>query len=252
MTPPADTAGPQDPALELDLPALNGRLGNAAPQEIMHWAAATFGQRLIMTSSFGAESMCTLHMAAAIRPDIRIVFVNTGYLFPETLVFMEEMRRRFNLNIWEYHTRNDPVVWLTVHGEPDPHVRQDVEACCAANKNEVFDRAMREMAPQAWIRGVRAEQSETRAGMQVVQWSKRNGCYAVSPILRWTARDIHGYMKQHDLPYHPLWSKGYVSIGCNPATCTRPVGDGADQRSGRWSGTDKKECGIHLDQGAGI
>ncbi len=82
-----------------------------------------FGDKLIMTSSFGAESMCTIHMATQIKPDIKIVVVNTGYLFPETLTFMEQMRRRFNLNVWEFHTHNDPVVWLTVNGEPDPGVR---------------------------------------------------------------------------------------------------------------------------------
>ena len=88
--------------------------------------------------------------------------------------------------------------------------------------------------------------------MNVIEWSERNQAFAVSPILRWTARDIHQYMKRHNLPYHPLWEKGYMSIGCNPSTCTRPVGEGEDARAGRWSGSDKKECGINLDQGAGI
>src|SRR5207248_2586774 len=183
------------------------------------------------------------------KPDIKIVFVNTGYLFPETLAFMEAMRQRFNLNVQEYHTRNDPVVWLTVHGEPDPRVRKDVDACCAANKNEVFDRAMRELAPEGWLRGVRADQSETRAQMEVVQWSARYKCWAISPILHWNGRQIHAYLKKHDLPYHPLWSQGYVSIGCNPETCTMAVGgdDDGDSRKGRWAGMNKKECGIHLE-----
>ena len=234
------------------LAAINARFATADPLEICRWAGGQFGDRLIMTSSFGAESMCAIHLATQVKPDIKIVVVNTGYLFPETLAFMEQMRRRYHLNVWEYHTRNDPVVWLTVHGEPDPRVRQNVDACCAANKNEVFDRAVKELSPAAWIRGVRADQSATRAAMQCVQWSARNNCYAVSPLLKWSARDIHRYMKKFDLPHHPLWEKGYTSIGCNPATCTRPVGLEGDQRSGRWAGTDKKECGIHLDEGAGI
>jgi phosphoadenosine phosphosulfate reductase len=187
-----------------------------------------------------------------VKPDIKIVIVNTGYLFHETLVFMEEMRNRFHLNILEYRTKNDPVVWLSVNGEPDPRVRNNVEACCAANKNEVFDRAMKEIAPAAWIRGVRADQSKERSKMKHLQWSARNNCWAVSPILRWTNRDVFYYMKQHNLPHHPLWEKGYVSIGCNPATCTRAVGEGDDQRAGRWSGMEKTECGIHLDHAAGI
>jgi phosphoadenosine phosphosulfate reductase len=85
-----------------------------------------------------------------------------------------------------------------------------------------------------------------------VQWSGRNNCWALSPILRWSQRQIHAYMTTHDLPYHPLWHLGYASIGCNPHTCTRPVGSGEDARHGRWAGSAKKECGINLDQGAGI
>ena len=234
-----------------EVAALNARFNAAHPQEIVRWAAETFGEGLILTSSFGAESMCSIHLAVTAKPGIRIVVVNTGYLFPETLEFMEQMRRRFGLNILEYKTKNDPVVWLTVHGEPDPRVRNNVEACCAANKNEPFDRAMRELAPAAWLRGVRADQSEERGKMEIVQWSKRNNCWAVSPILRWNNRLIHQYMKANDLPYHPLWEKGYVSIGCSPTTCTRAIGEGEDQRSGRWAGTGKKECGINLEGDAG-
>jgi len=235
-----------------ELAAVNERFSTAHPSEIIRWAAGQFGDELIMTSSFGAESMCLIHLAIQVQPAIPIAFVNTGYLFPETIAFMEEMRHRFGLNVREYHTRNDPITWLTINGEPDPRVRQNVDACCAANKNEVFDRALRELAPSAWLRGVRADQSSTRAAMACVQWSGRNNCHAISPILRWSARDIYLYMKQHSLPYHPLWERGYTSIGCNPATCTQPAGSAGDQRSGRWSGTEKKECGIHLDRGAGI
>lgn len=241
MTSPVQTIS------QADLPALNARFASAPPHDIVRWAADTFTDRLIMTSSFGAESMCLIHLAVTARPNLPIIFVNTGYLFPETLAFMEAMRRRFNLNILEYHTRNDPIAWLTIHGEPDPRRRNNVDACCAANKNEVFDRAMKELAPAAWLRGVRADQSETRAAMQPVQWSARNNCFAVSPILRWTARDIHHYMKAHNLPYHPLWEQGYTSIGCNPETCTAPIGSAEDTRSGRWAGTTKKECGLHLE-----
>ena len=235
-----------------DVEKINADFQGRDPAQLVRWASETFGTDLIMTSSFGAESMCLIHLAVSVRPDIPIVLVNTGYLFPQTLAFMEAMRQRFDLNVREYHSRNDPVVWLTVNGETDPRQRNNVDACCAANKNEVFDRAMRELAPAAWLRGVRAHQSDHRAAMVPVQWNKRVNCWAISPLLEWTNRDIHAYMKKHELPYHPLWEQGYNSIGCSPETCTRPVGADEDQRSGRWAGLDKKECGIHLDQGAGI
>lgn len=235
-----------------DLTALNARLDAAHPAEVVRWAAEIFGDGLVLTSSFGAESMCSIHLATQVKPDIKIVFINTGYLFPETIAFMEQMRRKYNLHVWEYHTRNDPVVWLSVNGEPDPRVRNNVDACCAANKNEVMDRAMQELAPAAWLRGVRADQSEERRKMQIVQWSKRNNCWALAPILRWNTQQIFDYMKLHGLEFHPLWAQGYTSIGCNPATCTRPAGEGQDPRGGRWAGSEKKECGIHLDLGGGI
>lgn len=235
-----------------DVEKINADFQDPDPAALIHWAVKQFSSKLIMTSSFGVESMCLIHLAITVRPEIPIVLVNTGYLFPQTLAFMEAMRLRFHLNVREYHSRNDPIVWLMVNGEPDSRVRRNVEACCAANKNEVFDRAMRELAPAAWLRGVRSHQSDHRAAMTPVQWNKRVNCWAISPLLGWNNRDIHQYMKKYELPYHPLWEQGYNSIGCNPETCTRPVGTDQDQRSGRWAGLEKKECGIHLDLGAGI
>jgi phosphoadenosine phosphosulfate reductase len=160
---------------------------------------------------------------------------------------MEQLRRRFDLNVWTYRTRNDPIAWLHHAGEENPTWRKDVDACCAANKNEPMERAMRELRPRAWLRGIRRNQSETRRSAGFVEWSKRYNCYAVSPLLNWGSREIHGYMKQHDLPYHPLFDKGYASIGCNPLSCTRPIQIGEDPRSGRWSGSGKIECGINVE-----
>jgi phosphoadenosine phosphosulfate reductase len=237
---------------ESDLAALNARFNASHPRDILAWAANFFGNDLIMTSSFGADSMCTIHLATQAKPDIRIVVINTGYLFPETIQFMEEMRNRFRLNIVEFHTHNDPITWLTINGEPDPRVRNNVDACCGANKVAVMDRAMQQLAPAGWVRGVRADQSQERKKMQILQWQHRHHCWAISPILRWSSRDVFFYMKEHNLPHHPLWEKGYTSIGCNPLTCTRAIGSDEDQRAGRWAGTDKKECGINLDMAANI
>lgn len=241
-----------------ELEQLNARFDKTDPLDIVRWAADTFGlagpsgSGLVMTSSFGADSMCTLHLATRVQPNLPIIFINTGYLFAETIKFMEEMRSRFHLNVREFHTHNDPITWLTVNGEPDPRVRNNRDTCCAANKNSVMDRAMKELAPTGWIRGVREGQTEDRAKSTIVQWSARYQAWAVSPILRWSSRDVFQYMKRNDLPHNPLWEQGYVSIGCNPATCTRPIAAGEDERAGRWSGSEKKECGINLDVGSNI
>lgn len=237
---------------ELDLDALNAMFETRPPQEVVRWAAAQFGQDLVMTSSFGEQAAVLLHMASQVLPGIRVIFVDTGYLFPETHLFMEQLRRRLNLNIWAYRTKNDPFAYLHVAGEENPTWRKDIGRCCEANKNEPMERAMRELRPRGWLRGIRRQQADTRKNVAFIEWSRRYNCYAVSPLLNWTSRDVGLYMKQHDLPYHPLVEKGYLSIGCNPLSCTRPVQLGEDSRSGRWSGTGKTECGINSLDSAGL
>jgi phosphoadenosine phosphosulfate reductase len=241
------TSIPTIPTEDLDLATINDVFEHQSPQHVVKWAAAQIAPDLVMSSSFGAESAALIHMAIQEAPDLRIVFVDTGYLFPETHAFMEQLRARFRLNIWSYRTRNDPIAWLHHAGEDNPTWRKDVDACCAANKNEPMERALRELRPKAWLRGIRRNQAETRKSVSFVEWSNRYNCYAVSPLLNWTTREMYAYMKQHDLPYHPLYEKGYASIGCNPLSCTRPIQIGEDPRSGRWSGTGKLECGINVE-----
>ena len=106
---------------------------------------------------------------------------------------------------------------------------------------------MNDLRPRAWLRGIRRHQAETRKEKPFIEFSPRYDCYAISPILKWGAREIHAYMKKHDLPYHPLVEKGYLSIGCNPLSCTRSVMPGEDPRAGRWAGQGKLECGINLN-----
>jgi len=233
---------------QLDLPSLNQMFESSDPSRIVEWSAAQFGDEMVMSSSFGADSAALIHMVHRVKPDIRVIFVNTGYLFPETHAFMEQLRLRFNLHVWTYRTRNDPIAYLQKAGEDNPAWRKNVDACCAANKNEPFDRAMKELAPKAWVRGIRRDQAKTRADRQFIEWSKRVNGYAISPLLNWSAKDLHFYLKKHDLPHHPLWEKGYTSIGCNPLSCTRAVGEGEDARSGRWADQDKIECGINMDK----
>ena len=233
-------------AEQLDLPTLNTLFEASDPAKIVEWASAQFGSELVMTSSFGAESALLLHMATRVIPEIKVIMIDTGYLFPETWQHMEALRRRLDLNVWVYRTKNDPIAWLHSAGEENPNWRNDRDACCGANKNEPMERAMKDLAPKAWLRGIRRNQAESRKDAQFVTWSDRYKNYAISPILNWTGREIYGYMKRFDLPYHPLYEKGYLSIGCNPLSCTRAVQDGEDPRAGRWSGSGKVECGINL------
>jgi phosphoadenosine phosphosulfate reductase len=237
---------PDSEVAGIDPDALNPIFENSEPQKIVDWTVAQFGRDVIMSSSFGAESALLIHMATRVLPDIRIVTVDTGYLFPETHQFMEKLRLQFNLNVWSYRTRNDPIAYLRQAGEENPNWRNDIDACCAVNKNEPFERAMAELRPKAWLRGIRRNQADTRKNSNFIEWSKRYECWAISPLLNMSSKQIYEYFKRHKLDYHPLYEKGYASIGCNPLSCTRAVGEGEDPRSGRWSGKGKVECGINL------
>lgn len=229
-----------------DLTDLNAVLANSTPEKIVSWAVTEFGDSLVMSSSFGAESAALIHLATRHLPSIKIIFVDTGYLFPETFEFMEKLRRRLDLNIWSYRTHNDPIAYLKGVGEENAEFRHNVETCCRANKNEPFERAMRDLRPRAWLRGIRRGQAESRRSAQFVEHSARYDCLAISPLLDWSTRQVHEYLREHDLPYHPLYEKGYASIGCNPLSCTRPIAIGEDSRAGRWAGKQKLECGINL------
>ena len=234
---------------ELDLESLNTMFETSDPARVVEWTAAQFGApNVVMSSSFGAESAVLLHMATQVIPDIKVIFVNTAYLYPETHSHMEALRYRLNLNVWIYRTHNDPVGYLHAAGEDNPAWRKDINACCAANKNEPFERAMRQLKPVAWMRGIRRDQAATRQASKFIEFSRRFNCHAISPLLNMGRREIHAYLKQHDLPYHPLFDKGYASIGCNPLSCTRPIQIGEDPRDGRWSEADKIECVINVDK----
>ena len=216
------------------------------PSKIVEWAVAQFDGQVMVSSSFGAESMVSIHLATQIKPDVKIIMIDTGYLFPETHQFMEQMRSRFNLNVWTYRTPNDPIAWLKEHGENDPTDRLNVDACCDANKTEPMRRAMADIAPKAWFRGIRRNQSDSRKAAKFIAYDRTYGNFAISPILNWGSKEIYQYMKLHNLPYHPLYEKGYPSIGCNPFSCTRPIMAGDDPRAGRWADSSKVECGVNV------
>jgi len=231
----------------IELEDVNAVLGGRSPTGIVKWVAAQFAGGIVMSSSFGAESAALLHIATRVVPDIPVIMVDTGFLFAQTHEFVDQLRKRFDLNLHIYRPLADPQQYLLDNNETDPEDRRDIAGCCAVNKNEPFQRAMRELSPRAWLRGIRRQQSATRAQRQIVEFSSRFGCYAISPLLNVWTRELHAYMREHDLPFHPLYEKGYASIGCKPLSCTRPITLGADPRSGRWAGSAKTECGLHLE-----
>ncbi len=236
---------------QLDLDVLSAEFEDRHALDIVAWAAETFGDDLAVSSSFGADSAVMLHLATQVKPDVKIVTVDTGFLFPETNRFRDDLARRLNLNLLVYRPQIPRDLFLQEHGKM---WRSSPDSCCAMNKREPFDRAKQELGIRCWMTGVRREQSATRRATPIVQ-RDHLGILKLSPIAPWTAKDVHYYLQENELPYHPLRARGYLSIGCQPEEgfCTRRVKPGEDPRAGRWAGFDKTECGLHVhDQGSGI
>lgn len=227
-------------AHQLDLNRLNQRLESKKPEEIMAWAVEEFTPRLALTSSFGPESGVLLHMVSRIDPNVPVLFLETGYHFPETLAYKETLTGFLGLaNVVEL--RADPEKRAAVVAEHDgiPY-EKNPDLCCHVNKVEPLHRALSRY--DAWVSGIRRTQTDFRKRTRMVD-AFQGGRYKISPLANFTSRDAWRYLKEHHIPMHPLFNKGYRSIGCWPCTC--PIRAGEDERAGRWAGKDKKECGIH-------
>jgi phosphoadenosine phosphosulfate reductase len=224
--------------MDHDLPRLNELFERQDEQAVLSWAVGAFRPDLAVSSSFGAESAVLLHLVTRHWPDIPVLFTDTGFHFRETLEHRDRLVARLGLNLRVLVPEVPHEEFLRTRGRL---YERDPDACCAVNKVAPFRKALKDY--KAWITGVRRDQAPTRKAMDYVEVSKE-GLFKVNPLLRWTSKMFWEYAKQHDLPYHPLWEKGYLSIGCSPETCTRPVAAGEDPRAGRWAGKDKVECGL--------
>lgn len=225
------------PAVEVVIPDLaelaaeSARLEAAPASAAVRWAADRFGDSLVIAGSF--QDAVLIDIAEKAAPGIEVVFLDTQYHFAETLWFVEEVRRRYDLNL--------RVVSPLEHVQPDNRWQVDVNGCCGVRKVEPLARAL--AGKDAWITGLRRVDAPTRATAPVVSWDLARNMVKLNPLATWTDDDIAGYIADHDLPVNPLTERGYLSVGCWP--CTRPVAPGDDPRSGRWPGKDKAECGLH-------
>lgn len=230
------------PGEGLDLDAVNASLEGAEAEEVIRWAAGSFGERLVMTSSFGAHSALMLHLASRVVPKIPVIFLDTGYLFPETYQFAEQLRARFGLRVEVFSPRMTAARQEALYGRLYDGDEAELQRYQEINKIEPMQRALEELGAAAWLAGLRGQQTEFRAGLRRVE--VQNGTYKVHPILDWSKADVLAYFEKHDLPVHPLYPWGYRSIG--DVHSTVPVDPSSDDdRSGRLLG-EKRECGIHL------
>ena len=204
-----------------------------------------YGEGLTLSVSFGgAEGMVLLDMLARITrdagaPKIRVYTLDTGFLFEETVRFREEAMRRYDLQLEVMRPRLTVAEQVALYGDQLYSCKPNI--CCQIRKVEPQERALR--GYDAWVTGIRRDQTPQRANTPVVRWEERFGVAKIAPLATWDTARVEAYVREHDIPLNPLLSRGYRSIGCKP--CTRPVAPDEDPRAGRWSGTGKTECGLH-------
>jgi len=218
----------------------SARLEGASPWEVLRWAVERFHPRLTMATAFGAEGCCILHLLAEIEPKVRVFNLDTGYQFRETLELRERIRERYGMTVEFVQPEMSVPEYEAEHGGPLYGLRPD--QCCHDRKVVPLRKAVE--GYDAWISAIRRDQTGHRGVAGVVQWDAKFSLVKVNPLISWTRSDVWRFILDNDIPYNPLHDQGYPSIGCWP--CTVPVSEGADERAGRWAGTTKKECGLHV------
>ncbi|MDX1947475.1 MAG: phosphoadenylyl-sulfate reductase [Pirellulaceae bacterium] len=211
----------------------------AEPQDVLRWAANRFGQKFTMATAFGPEGMVLIHMLAEVAPETPIFNLDTGYQFAETLELREEVLRRYGIAVEMKQPDTTVAQYEAQHG--GPLYKSNPDQCCLDRKVRVLERAV--VGMEAWASAIRRDQSLDRANVPIVGWDKKFSLVKVSPLARWTKKDVWSFITKHNVPYNSLHDDGYTSIGCWP--CTRAVLAGEDERAGRWSGFAKTECGLH-------
>jgi phosphoadenosine phosphosulfate reductase len=210
------------------------------PEKLLGWAFETFGESVAISSAFGAEGMVLIDMASRVRKSFRLFTLDTEFLFPETYSLMDQIEQKYGITIERVFPLNSPEEQERVHG---PALWQrNPDQCCQLRKVEPLRRKLSEL--RAWITSIRRDQTAARAGAGKIEWDAQFGLVKINPIADWNSKQVWQYIREHDAPYNALHERNYPSIGCTH--CTRAVRPGEDPRAGRWSGSSKTECGLHI------
>jgi phosphoadenosine phosphosulfate reductase len=224
-------------------------LDGLPPDAVLRWAVKRFYPNLLFATAFGAEGCCIIHLLAEIEPRVRMINLDTGYQFDETLEVRQRIKDRYGIEVELIRPELTVEDYEAKHNGP---VYVDHPSQCCHDRKIV---PLRQVLPgfAAWISSIRRDQTRDRAAAKVVQWDAKFNLAKVNPLLTWTVRDVWKFINKQQVPYNRLHDQNYPSIGCWP--CTEAVESGEDERSGRWSGTAKKECGLHViehQDGSGI
>jgi phosphoadenosine phosphosulfate reductase len=222
-------AGQPETALLAEIEQANARFETSDATEVVAWALEHFGDDIILASSF--QDAVLIDLAVKVAPQMKVVFLDTGFHFPETLAYMRRLRDVYNLNLDVVESGLDDAT--SPCGSPN---------CCELRKVVPLNRALEGKA--GWITGLKRVDTPERANAPIVSWDEGRRIVKINPMATWTDDDVDDYVAKHNLARHPLNYVGYISIGCAPTT--RPVAPGEDPRAGRWPDSDKTECGLHI------
>lgn len=207
------------------------------PQQVLSHAVELFG-KIAISSSLGPQTLVLIDMLHRLGRDVPVFLLDTGFLFPETLALRDRVETRYGMRIDVIRPALPVEAHTAEHGEL---YRTDPDACCRMRKVAPLHQALRGL--DAWITGLRRDMSGGRSTVEPIDWDDHHGLWKVNPLAGWSRDQVVAYLAEHDVPTNPLLEHGFKSVGCWP--CTRPVRPGAEERSGRWSGRAKTECGIH-------
>ncbi|MEX9843375.1 phosphoadenosine phosphosulfate reductase [Providencia rettgeri] len=233
--------------IELDKPQqiaylaeFNSQLEAMNALQRVEWAVEYLPTEFVLSSSFGIQAALTLHMVTQIVPNIPVILTDTGYLFPETYQFIEVLTDKLNLNLQVYRAKQSPAWQEALYGQLWIQGLDGIERYNQLNKVEPMERALHELQAQTWFSGLRREQSASRANLSVLGIGK--GIFKVLPVIDWNNKQVYEYLTKYDLPYHPLWEQGYLSVG--DTHTTRKWEEGMNEEDTRFFGL-KRECGLH-------
>jgi phosphoadenosine phosphosulfate reductase len=220
--------------------AVNEWLASVDAATRVRWSLQNLPGPFALTSSFGAQAAVSLHLVAVQRPDIPVILIDTGYLFPETYQFVEQLQRQLSLNIQRFAGHQSVADFEARHGKLWEKGREGLDQYLEIRKVEPMRRALQTLGTHTWFAGLRRSQAESRAKLNPLE--VRDGRFKVHPIFDWSDRDVYLYLKAHSLPYHPLWDQGYISIG--DWHSTKSLSEVSSAEELRFAGL-KRECGIH-------
>ena len=215
-----------------------------SPARVLGWAFDTFGDRVAISSAFGAEGMVLIDVASRVCQNFRLFTLDTEFLFPETYNLMDQVEQKYGITIERVYPLSSPEEQEREHGRA--LWQRNPDLCCNLRKVEPLRRKLGEL--QAWITRIRRDQTAARAGAGKIEWDHKFGLVKINPIADWSSKQVWHYIREHGVPYNELHERSYPSIGCTH--CTRAVRPEEDPRAGRWAGSSKTECGLHVIQAA--